>query len=612
MKAAVARAPAKTMGMKLPIVAVAVLAIAGAGVFGASRLLASTPKVDFRTAAVQRGNVTQTVSVAGSVNASSQVHLNFKSGGRLAAVMVQTGQQVQPGDVLATLDDSDQKVAVQQAQSNLNAAQAKYNSVVSGLDLVPLRTSVDQAQQALDRLTAAYNAAKANLDTFNAAANNDRSAASISFAAAQTTLATLQNDLFLDIQYSDVHTAGVTASTVYQNLQQAQVPSTILDQALVDLGSAIAQLKTQIAAADAGHADVQAFAAAQVNFNAALSRVQSAFDGFSAPVGTALTNANSIIASLNTTTTKGATSLDQTRADATLLAQQLTATQQQIISAKSKASSLSTPLSTIADAITGSSLANARNSLTNAKQSLQTKLDSRNSDIQTALSSLQSAQSSLDNATNALANMSLTAPVAGVVTSVANSVGEYVSSASGGLITLSATNALTLHGTVGEADIANLKLAQVATITVDAIGTDKKLTGKVTSLDPVATLQQGVPVYGIDVTLDILDPAIRPGMTGTANVIVASKRDVLVVPNLAIRNIGGRRGVQVLLNGEAVDRTDVTFGVSNDQVTEVTGGLSEGDSVILPTARSTSSSNPQIRGLPGGGGGVQVGGGPGR
>src|SRR5919109_2834931 len=120
MKVAAARVPTIATGVKLPLVAVTVLAIVGAGVFGASRLLASTPKVEFRTATVQRGNVTQTVSVSGSVNASSQVHLNFKSGGKLAAVMVQTGQQVQAGDLLAKLDDSDARVALQQAQANLN------------------------------------------------------------------------------------------------------------------------------------------------------------------------------------------------------------------------------------------------------------------------------------------------------------------------------------------------------------------------------------------------------------------------------------------------------------------------------------------------------------
>ena len=595
MKVAAATRPASATGARLPLIVVAVLVIAGVSVFGASRLLASSPKVDYRTSAVQRANVTQTVSVSGAVNAASQVHLSFKSGGKLAAVMVQTGQPVNAGDLLAKLDDSDQRVALQQAQSNLNAAQAKYSSTLSGSDLAQLRLSVDQAQQALNRIQTNYAAAKTNLDMFFNAAGSDRAAANASALSAQTTLNTVQNDLNSDRAYSDVRTAMNAANTMQATFQQAQVPSATLDQAIADLSSSLQSMKTLLAAADAGRTDVQGFGAAQTSVNAAIARLQSAIDSYSAQISSALTSANGIIASLNTASTRPDSTLDQTRADAGTLAQQLTAAQQQLVASKSKFGALSTPMQTVSDVITGASLVNAQNALANARQSLQTRLDSRDSDIQSALSSLQSAQSSVDNATNAIANMSLTAPVAGVVTSVANSVGEFVSSSANGFIVLSATNTLALHGTVGEADVASLKLSQVATITIDAIGTDKKLTGKVTSLDPVATVQQGVPVYGIDITLDVIDPAIRPGMTGTANVIIASKRDVLVVPNLAIRNLSGRRGVQVLENGQAVDRTDVAFGLSNDTVTEVTSGLSEGDAVILPTAQPRQTNPGQIR-----------------
>src|SRR5437870_10951050 len=133
--------PHLAAGSKRPVLAVGAVLLAGVSVFGVSRLLASPPKADYRTSPVQRANVTQTVSVSGSVNAASQVHLSFKSGGKLAAVMVQTGQTVAAGDLLAKLDDSDQKVALQQAQANLNAAQAKYSSTIAGSDLVPRRHS---------------------------------------------------------------------------------------------------------------------------------------------------------------------------------------------------------------------------------------------------------------------------------------------------------------------------------------------------------------------------------------------------------------------------------------------------------------------------------------
>jgi multidrug efflux pump subunit AcrA (membrane-fusion protein) len=145
----------------------------------------------------------------------------------------------------------------------------------------------------------------------------------------------------------------------------------------------------------------------------------------------------------------------------------------------------------------------------------------------------------------------------------------------------------------------------VANVTVDALGATTRMTGKVTGVDPVATIQQGVPVYGVDVTIDVPNAAMRPGMSGTANVILVSRQDVLTVPNLAVKTQGSRRYLQVLKDGQPVD-VDATFGISNDTLTEVTGGgLKEGDLVVLPQARAGATVAPNR-------GGPQLGPGPGQ
>jgi macrolide-specific efflux system membrane fusion protein len=93
-------------------------------------------------------------------------------------------------------------------------------------------------------------------------------------------------------------------------------------------------------------------------------------------------------------------------------------------------------------------------------------------------------------------------------------------------------------------------------------------------------------------------------MTGTATVVIASKQGVLTVPNLAIRTTQGRRYLQLLKDGEAID-TDVVFGIANDTTTEVVSGVAEGDLVVLPAARATGTARPGA----GGGGFTQGGGG---
>ena len=50
-------------------------------------------------------------------------------------------------------------------------------------------------------------------------------------------------------------------------------------------------------------------------------------------------------------------------------------------------------------------------------------------------------------------------------------------------------------------DVAKLKIGQAATITVDAVAPGSSMSGTVSSIDPVATISGGVPVYGVDVLI---------------------------------------------------------------------------------------------------------------
>ncbi len=594
---------------KLALAIAAAVVVGSVAIFGASRLLAAPAKVEYRTQAVQKANVTQTVAVSGAVNPSSQVRLSFKAAGRLAALPVTVGQNVNAGDVLAKLDDADQQIALQQAAASLASAQAKYQNTLTGDEIAALRVSADNAQRNLDRVVANYNAAKTNLDLLLDSAKMDRVAALDSFNSAQAHLRTLQDDLTHLQSLADGKTAATSANAVLGNIAQAALQFALLDSALQDVANVSGAIKAQAGHYDAGAADATTYGLAQAAYSGAISRAQSAIEATNAVLSQALGNANAVVATFAITDiAPGEYFLGLARPEATGLVSDLGTTQAKLQLAKAKLGSLNSGLSAISDAITGNSLLSAQNSVASAKQALQAKLDSRDSDVQAALAAVQSGQASYDSAKNALANLSLTAPISGVVAQVNGNVGEFVSgSTATPFILVTATSGLALHGTVGEADVARLRMSQAATITIDAIGTDKRLTGKVTSLDPVATIQQGVPVYAVDVTLDISDPAIRPGMSGTANVITASKRDVLVVPNIAIRSITGRRGVQVLRDGQPVDDTEVQFGIANEQVTEVLSGLAEGDLVVLPSARLGAT--PRV-GFPGPGGGGPPGGGP--
>ena len=619
------------------LVAVALVGVLAGGIVVASRVNGQPAKTDIRTQAVTRGAVTQTVAVSGSINPSTQVKLAFKTQGKIAAVYVSVGQQVAAGQAIATLDTTDLQNALTQAQQNLKSAQLSYDKAVQGagdaqrsLDqtIQSTQTDIATAQQALAKLQANYANARGNVLTFGSAIYTDLGSFQSALDAIKTNIDIVLNQLDNsqrngDIQLNaqnDFKSAQTSLNNSYAPLQNAQnLAATVLKPAIDDLqrsldgiGAAIMEFDSALAASqDAGRATSD-FQQAMLSYSLASSRLQGALDSVTAPLGTIATNVSMAQASLNTTNTRTIKGLDMARTYLAALQSSVASEQQQGSALKTRLTQAGSSLSTVSDAIVGGivtalqNIVSAQQRAASSVQSAQTNVANQPFSIATAKTAVDNAALSVQNAQASIDAATLTAPAAGVIASIANAVGENSASP---FAVLAGTSALSLHGTVGEADVAKLKLGQVANVTIDAVGTNNRMTGKVTSVDPVATIQQGVPVYGVDVTIDLPNQQVRPGMSGTANVVIASKQGVLIVPNLAIRSSGSRRYVQVLKDGEAVD-ADVTFGIANDTVTEVASGLAEGDLVVLPQARATGTQKPGGFGPGGGGGPVIVG--PGR
>jgi RND family efflux transporter MFP subunit len=583
-----------------------------------------------RTAQVARTSVTQSVAVSGSVSSAGTVKLNPATNAKVAQLFVSVGQQVTAGQPLAKLDTTDLQAALVTAQNNVAAAQTIYDKALSGV--VDAQSSYAQTQQstasdiataqsALSKLTSNYGAAKGTFSSLYGSLINDLATYVSQISVAQVQVAKIQNDLAFANQISDNKAAQTSmnqASAVLGNAQSYVVG--VYASAEGDYIGAANQILNAVSAFDAAiaaNADPaaagQQLATAQVAYSGASSRLTTAIDAPNGQLSSAQSSATSAQTSLNTINAKVDTTLDAARADVAALLVTLTGESQAASYAKTKITQVGTSLTTINDAISGSyvsavqNVAAAQLRAAQSLQSAQTSLNNQPANVQSAQNSLNNAETALATAQSNLDNAVIKATVAGVVTTISALPGENVSSTSTtGFIVIANTGSMALHGTIGEADVVKLKLGQVATVTVDAIGT-AKMTGKVTSLDPVATIAQGVPVYGVDVTIDLPSQSVKPGMSGTANVIIASSPNALTVPNLAVKTASGRRYLTVMKDGQQVD-TDVTFGLSNDTVTEVVTGVQEGDVVVLPQPRAAASGGAN-RGIQIGGGGAPV---PGR
>ncbi|HEY3281689.1 MAG TPA: efflux RND transporter periplasmic adaptor subunit [Armatimonadota bacterium] len=135
-----------------------------------SASLARTSAAPVETQTAQLGTAIRWTPVTGSLVALQDVPLSFRTGGRIASVLVREGDTVAPGQVVATLDTADQESQVRAALAGIAAAQAKVaqasaaykQQLVSsraalqaaeaayGLQKVTTRTGVDSAKAALE------------------------------------------------------------------------------------------------------------------------------------------------------------------------------------------------------------------------------------------------------------------------------------------------------------------------------------------------------------------------------------------------------------------------------------------------------------------------------
>jgi HlyD family secretion protein len=123
-------------------------------------LLAQEPtasEATLTTYTVSTGDLSITASGSGTLIPASELALGFQSGGMLAEVLVKVGDQVDAGQLLARLDDTDARDQVAQAEISLRQAQ---------LDLASLTDEVDAADLAAAQ--ASLSSAKANLTALTA------------------------------------------------------------------------------------------------------------------------------------------------------------------------------------------------------------------------------------------------------------------------------------------------------------------------------------------------------------------------------------------------------------------------------------------------------------
>ena len=234
-----------------------------------------------------------------------------------------------------------------------------------------------------------------------------------------------------------------------------------------------------------------------------------------------------------------------------------------------------------------------------SKYSTEKDLEAAERDYDNAVAQLtleqaqvKQAQASLNSAQTELSYTEINAPVDGIVISKAVEVGQTVAASFETPELFSVAEDLTkmqIEASVVEADIAKVKEGQKVRFTVDSYA-DDYFYGTVTQVRNEATTTSNVVTYTVVIGIDNTDMKLKPGMTANVEIITAEEKDVMLVPNQALRfyiddsDNAKRykdRGVWIIKNGHP-ERVTVKIGVSDDDNTQILEStLKIGDEVIV-------------------------------
>jgi HlyD family secretion protein len=235
-----------------------------------------------------------------------------------------------------------------------------------------------------------------------------------------------------------------------------------------------------------------------------------------------------------------------------------------------------------------------------------------------------------------------TSPINGIVSYLPERVGDYVvpgiqNSNGSFLMTLSDMSVVTAEVKVDETDIVSVKMGQDADVTIDAVP-GKVFKGKVTEIGSQAVLRtsglattqstasnQEAKDFKVVVTLTNPPENVRPGLSTTAKIKTAEKKNVLAIPIQAIavrtrkdleeaaKNAKKESGVTLaappppapgdpkkdeiqgvfVVNGRKAIFRPVETGISGVTDIEVTKGLQQGDEIVVGSYKALRTLKPE-------------------
>lgn len=235
------------------------------------------------------------------------------------------------------------------------------------------------------------------------------------------------------------------------------------------------------------------------------------------------------------------------------------------------------------------------------------------SDYETATYTYEKARNAYDQSKASMVKVrrnleyaTITSPIDGVVINRAVEEGQTVAAGFETPTLFTIAKDLTqmqVIADVDEADIGQVTEGQHVTFTVDAYPNDV-FEGEVTQVRLEATTESNVVTYEVVINAPNEELKLKPGLTANVTIYTLERNNILAVPSKAFRFVPDRQALESLgltapeelpqaasgkkviwqQKGLELQPKLVGVGTTNGSLTEITGGLEEGDAVVTGMA----------------------------
>ncbi|MFA5050593.1 MAG: efflux RND transporter periplasmic adaptor subunit [Patescibacteria group bacterium] len=509
-------------------------------------------KQQFESITLSKQNIIQEVSVTGHIKPVETVDLAFEKNGKVIEINVKIGDKIEKGKVLVKLDSTEVLTELHQNQANLESAQAQLSQYQAALDSQKSKLTEMESGTRIEEIQVQE----------------------IKVANAKISLANAKNDLIDKLKDAYTKSDDSIKNKIDQMFDD---PTTSDPQFNFSLNNFSLEIKLE--------QDRMLIENMLIDWNDSLNKISASsdFDIYSSQAEKNLDQINSFleqIANVVNGLTPAISGISQTTID----------------TYKSNTSIARTNMNTAVVNLSAAEegLKTAQSSLNLAEQELilskagtiKEQIDSQKFQVKQAEANVVSQQAKINQAEASVENtrvqmekLILRSPIAGVITKQEAKVGEFVM-ANTVMVGIMSDKNFEIETNIPEADIAKVKIGNLANVTLDAYGASVVWQAELVKIDPAETMVEGVSTYKTNFQFKNEDERVKSGMTANIDIIAAQHENVIAVPQRAIIDKDGKKIVKIV-DGDGFKEIEVETGMRGSEgEIEIIKGLNEGDKVI--------------------------------